>query len=441
MTYYNLMLLIKDILNENKNVSFGVESLLSEIKKNGCFTDDNQLRVDIRKIIDDLYNDSNYDVIKNGRKSIKKIIFNNEIKKKSSIDSQLVCMKQYVSPLWLKMVIFVSFLMFLNYLFVDEIFIYFTVTSFLILLLSILKTDISNIKNELTTKISLVAPIFTFIYYTLSDPVFSNYSFLSIDNKISSNNNIYFISISLFLSVLTILNFESVKSKTSFFILVIIILLFPYISFSILIYGIFCLFIFLLFKADKLKSVLFNKYFEIGISLYNEKNFFNIFIYCFVLQLLVIITLYTDDFKNSYYRHTSESNNDYCENLNEDLNVIKNNTKSGHVAISSTQLYIPIMNYFYTQNENVDKLKPLEHDIIIIKGTRLNDALSYNILLSVAQDFEKIGVKDLLISDRKKTKEYIDKNNKIVNDYIEIAKNAQNSKSDNYVNIFYYNCD
>lgn len=33
MTYYNLMLLIKDILNENKNVSFGVESLLSEIKK------------------------------------------------------------------------------------------------------------------------------------------------------------------------------------------------------------------------------------------------------------------------------------------------------------------------------------------------------------------------------------------------------------------------
>jgi hypothetical protein len=421
---------VEKIVTENKNITFGVELLFDKLNEILAINEykDKDLRELIRNSIDELSTDLRFHVVKDGRKSITYTNDSSRIKDKDFKESKISLFS------WTILLSIISI-----YSIIDNTFITFSLTVFIAFLGIFFYFEDNNIEigNSLSNKMTLAVPVFAFIYYMLTDPIFSKYSYLSLDDQLSTTNNLYYISISLLLSVFIIL---TVKNKVAFLLLVFIVITFPFVKMSLTLYGV--LFIVLLFVFKKLKNP---KYLDILCEhidsysfIHKNNSYYKTSVFFMIVTSLTTVTTFSDALKESYYKNLTVLNKGFCSNINDDVKIIKNNAKSDYVTIHSGDL-IEQLSYFILNNQkDVSKLKPINDNIVIIDKWYeiIPNQRTYN---SILEDLNRYkNVKDELNKKLSlKDDVYINKNSKLIKAYMLFKK----SKNHEMSNLFSYKCD
>lgn len=437
MSYVYIKDFIKNTVLSNKDVKFGVEEILNLRKEfsNDIF-DEKKLRNAIRNAFDDLSHDPRFNVIKEGRKSISfNHNCNHEKQKEGSINDKKD--KQYFWFVFTPLLLFFGLIQVVSDIYFNKIFFTFTLLSFLSFSFILFHNEYMSDGNTLSNQISLTVPVFGFIYYVLNDPVFSKYSYLSLDSHILSSNNLYSISISLFLALFILM---TTKNKLVFLLVIIFIVLFPFTQFILFVFiGLIILLYYILKKYNRQKE------FEDATRLlddikriYESKNYFYVLIYSIIATLFITIINRSDEIKNSYYHHLSEYNYGFCKNLNYDLLVIKNSAKNDSVVIFSENLYNSIIFYLFTQSVDIKELGLLDNDAIITSEGFLSSAVTYNTILSTYKNNPDLLDKDRYKINQIKKKinnldDYIKNNNTVINYYLKYS-NIEGS-------LFFYKCN
>lgn len=418
---------IEKIVIKNKETTFDVNLLFNEVSKILDIKKYNNidLKCLIRSSIDDLSKDSRFYVNQEERIIIK---FNANEKKEP--------LKKLNSKQYFCFFIFISLAFFSLPMFIENTFLFFCVSSLLSFSFVLFYNEYNENKNELANKIAIIVPVFGFLYYVLSDPFFSNYSNLTLDGHIEQSQNIYYFSISLFLSIFIIV---TMKDKLCLSLAVIMVLLLPFFEYILTFYMfLICVFLFICHVFDKKKELESLTGYAVKMKkLYDERNIVYVLLFSNILGLYGVIASMNDELKQTYYKHITEENMMFCNNLNYDFPIIKTSSKSNNIVIFSDNLYNEIGVFLFTQNEDVLNLKPLDNDAIITKSYFLNKDITYNtVLLSYQNILNKKEESDLIkeINEYIKTKDkdYIEKNNKIIQYYLNNHDEGQ---------LFFYKCD
>lgn len=366
---------IEELISENPENTYTVEILLKKIEHTGNNKD---IRKIIKEVIISLAKNPKYEVNLNDIKSIKLNKDRSQEIKKINIDKLKIKNISILGIFFIGCVILSSSII--------NTFLFFIVSLFLVFLIILFtgNEDNANILKILSEKFIITVPSFTFVYYILSSTVFSKYSSLSLNDNLTTSNNMYYISISMLFSILSII---TVKNWISFCIMLFYLSISVFIGFHSISYVI--IIVSFIFITNKSKNKKYHELFLIHLEslmkpLTKEcdlKNTIILLLAGLMLCNMYVATLNIEGLKRSYYENIEAYNNGYCKNLHNDIKIIKDSNKYGYVNITSDEISKVIYINLLNENINIKNIKKLKKDITIQSGpegsTTYNNIVKY----------------------------------------------------------------